>query len=398
MQKKIKSSDYTYPLPEDRIAIHPLKQRDHAKLLFYQNGKISHQHFYDLPDLLSANSTLFFNDTRVIPARILFRKETGAQIEVFLLQPLDGDTPVQLAMQSRQKAQWLCTIGNLKKWKEGNMLQLSKEGITLKVTLSDEKSGQVEFNWQPSDLSFAEVVNHFGNTPLPPYLHREANENDKNRYQTVYSHFEGAVAAPTAGLHFTDDILQKIKAKGINIDFLTLHVSAGTFQPIKTENAMDHNMHSEQIIVTRKNLETLLLPNRKIIAVGTTSVRTLESLYWYGAKLIQSGPQPFHIHQNDPYNENSGTLPPREAAFEEVLKNMGSQNHLVGRTSIFMVPGYQFRVCERLITNFHQPGSTLMLLVAAFVGDQWKHIYKEALQTDYRFLSYGDSSLLIPVK
>lgn len=398
MQKEIKSSDYTYPLPEDRIAIHPLKQRDHAKLLFYQNGEISHQHFYDLPDLLPAHSTLFFNDTRVIPARILFSKVTGALIEVFLLQPLQGDMPVQLTMELKHNTQWLCTIGNLKKWKEGITLQISKEGITLRATLKEAASGLVDFHWNPTHLSFAEVVNHFGNTPLPPYLHREANENDKNRYQTVYSHFEGAVAAPTAGLHFTDDILQKIKAKGVNIDFLTLHVSAGTFQPIKTENALDHNMHSEQIIVTRKNLETLLLPNRKIVAVGTTSMRTLESLFWYGAKLIQGGPQPFHIHQNDPYDENSGTLPPCKAAFEEVLKNMGSQNYLVGHTSIFMVPGYQFRVCEALITNFHQPGSTLMLLVAAFVGDQWKRIYEEALQTDYRFLSYGDSSFLIPVK
>ncbi|MEQ8361647.1 MAG: S-adenosylmethionine:tRNA ribosyltransferase-isomerase [Cyclobacteriaceae bacterium] len=396
MEKEIKSSDYAYHLPDDRIAIHPLEQRDHAKLMLYTQGKISHQHFHELPALLPDNATLFFNDTRVIPARILFRKETGAQIEVFLLQPLQGDMPVQLAMQSQQNTEWLCTIGNLKKWKEGTTLHLTKEAITLNATLKDAKSGQVEFSWSPSDLTFAEVVNHFGNTPLPPYLHRDADENDKSRYQTVYSHFEGAVAAPTAGLHFTDNVLEKIKGRAIATDFLTLHVSAGTFQPIKTENALDHDMHSEQIIVTRKNLETLLLKNRKIIAVGTTSMRTLESLYWYGVKLIQTGPQPFKIDQNDPYKRDFGILPPREAAFKEVLQHMGSKDYLVGQTSIFMVPGYQFKVCEGLITNFHQPGSTLMLLVAAFVGDQWKQLYNEALQRNYRFLSYGDSSFLLP--
>jgi len=398
MQKEIKSSDYIYPLPEAKIAIHPLEPRDHAKLLLYQNGEISHQHFYDLPQLLPSNATLFFNDTKVIPARILFRKETGAHIEVFLLQPLDGDTPVQLAMQSQQSTQWLCTIGNLKKWKEGSLLSLGKGEITLNAKLKDAQSGQVAFSWEPTGLTFAEVINHFGNTPLPPYLHRDANENDKTRYQTVYSHFEGAVAAPTAGLHFTKEVLQKIKLEGILTDFLTLHVSAGTFQPIKTENALDHPMHSEQIIVTRKNLETLLLPHRKIIAVGTTSMRTLESLYWYGVKLIQGGSQPFHILQNDPYNENYGILPSCESAFKEVLKHINSQDYLVGHTSIFMVPGYQFRVCEGLITNFHQPGSTLMLLVAAFVGEHWRHIYREALEANYRFLSYGDSSLLLPEK
>lgn len=396
MKKEINSRDYSYHLPDDRIAIHPLEQRDHAKLLLYQQGKITHQHFSDLPALLPDDATLFFNDTRVIPARILFQKETGAQIEVFLLQPLQGDVPVQLAMQSQHNTQWLCTIGNLKKWKEGSILQLSKAGITLEATLKETKSGLVDFHWSPSDLSFAEVIHHFGNTPLPPYLHRQADENDKSRYQTVYSHFEGAVAAPTAGLHFTDNVLRQINTKGIITDFLTLHVSAGTFQPIKAENALDHEMHSEQIIVTRKNLETLLLKNRKIIAVGTTSMRTLESLYWYGVKLIQTGPQPFKINQNDPYSHDLGILPPREAAFEAVLKHMEVQDDLVGHTSIFMVPGYQFKVCEGLITNFHQPGSTLMLLVAAFVGEPWRHIYEHALQSNYRFLSYGDSSLLLP--
>lgn len=396
MEKEIKSSDYSYHLPDDRIAIHPLEQRDHSQLLVYRKGKISHQHFYDLPDLLPDNASLFFNDTKVIPARIIFHKETGAQIEVFLLQPGETKLPVQVALGVQHQAQWQCTIGNLKKWKEGTSLHLTKGEITLSATLKESKSGNINFSWAPSSLSFAEVVNHFGNTPLPPYLHRDANENDKSRYQTVYSHFEGAVAAPTAGLHFTDQVLQKIKEKGISTDFLTLHVSAGTFQPIKTENALVHNMHSEQIIVTRKNLEHLLLKDRKIIAVGTTSMRTLESLYWYGVKLLQSEPQPFNILQNDPYEQYNGVLPPYETAFSKVLENMGSQDYIVGNTAIFMVPGYQFKVCDGLVTNFHQPASTLMLLVAAFVGDHWKLIYNEALLNDYRFLSYGDSSLLLP--
>ncbi len=396
MEKEIKSSDYSYHLPDDRIAIHPLEQRDHSQLLVYRKGKISHQHFYDLPDLLPDNASLFFNDTKVIPARILFHKETGAQIEIFLLQPGEANLPVQVALGVQHHAQWQCAIGNLKKWKEGTSLRLTKGEITLSATLQEAKSGSINFSWTPPSLSFAEVVNHFGHTPLPPYLHRDANESDKSRYQTVYSNLEGAVAAPTAGLHFTDQVLQKIEEKGISADFLTLHVSAGTFQPIKTENALDHNMHSEQIIVTRKNIEHLLQKDRKIIAVGTTSLRTLESLYWYGVKLIQGGPQPFNILQNDPYKLDNGILPPYETAFIKVMENMASQDFIVGHTAIFMVPGYQFKVCDGLVTNFHQPGSTLMLLVAAFVGDQWKLIYNEALLNDYRFLSYGDSSLLLP--
>ena len=398
MQKKIRLIDYTYHLPEDKVPLYPLAQRDHAKLLFYRQGKIRHHRFRDLPGLLPPCSTLFFNDTRVIPARILFRKETGAQIEVFLLQPVDGQIPVQLAMQAQHHARWVCTVGNLKKWKEGGALVLDQGGISLTARLLEARSALVEFSWTPSGLGFAEVVDRCGSTPLPPYLHRKANEDDKTRYQTVYSHFDGAVAAPTAGLHFTREVLQNIEAKNTVMDFLTLHVGAGTFQPIKTENALDHQMHSEQIIVGRKNLEVLLLKDRKIIAVGTTSMRTLESLYWYGAKLLQHGPQPFLVGQNDPYHLDATTLPSREEAFHAVLGHMGQESHLVGHTSIYMVPGYSFKVCEGLITNFHQPGSTLMLLVAAFVGDGWKDIYKEALRTGYRFLSYGDSSFLLPGK
>ncbi|HCM75177.1 MAG TPA: S-adenosylmethionine tRNA ribosyltransferase [Cytophagales bacterium] len=396
MEKEIKSSDFTYPLPDDRIAKHPLAQRDQSKLLFYKGGKIEHRQFFELPDVLPPNSSLFFNDTKVIPARLLFRKETGAQIEVFLLQPADDNQPVQLAMQQAENTQWHCTIGNLKRWKEGATIQLRKNDIELNAKLTDAKAGLVDFSWIPAQLSFAEIVNLFGNTPLPPYLHRDADAEDKHRYQTVYSHYEGAVAAPTAGLHFTQEVLEKIKAKGILTDFLTLHVSAGTFQPIKTENALDHAMHSEQIIVSKANLNSLLIPNRKIIAVGTTSMRTLESIYWYGVKLLTQGAQPFIIAQNDPYVERSGHLPSREAAILAVLDEMDNEQILVGHTSIYMVPGYRFNVCDGLITNFHQPGSTLMLLVAAFTGSDWHQIYQSALDNEYRFLSYGDSSLLLP--
>lgn len=391
---EINSQDYTYILPEDRIALHPLKDRDQSKLLVYKGGVISHQKFSDLPNLLPNNATLFFNDTRVIPARIYFTKETGARIEVFLLNPVMDSQPVQIAMQATGSAKWMCTIGNLKKWKEGAPLTHERDGITLAATLKDSAAGEVEFSWTPSTLSFAEIVEHFGHTPLPPYLHREANEEDKNRYQTVYSHHKGAVAAPTAGLHFSEHVINQLITIGLVLDYLTLHVSAGTFQPIKTANAFEHPMHAEQIIISRQNIDNLLLTNRKVIAVGTTSMRTLESLYWYGVKLLK-GEDTFNIAQNEPYLANQ-SIPTRKEALEAVKEKMGSQSTLMGQTSIFMVPGYKFRVCDGLITNFHQPGSTLMLLVAAFVGSGWKSIYETALRENYRFLSYGDSSLLLP--
>lgn len=396
MKKEIKSSDFTYPLPQARIAIHPLEQRDQSKLLMFSSGEIAHHHFYELPQLIPSNATLFFNNTKVIPARLIFHKSTGAQIEVFLLQPANGDLPVQLAMQSKHQVQWVCTIGNLKRWKEGTAIHLKDDHIALQATLINKVNGLVEFSWQPESLSFANVVNQLGNTPLPPYLHRQAINEDRIRYQTVYSHHEGAVAAPTAGLHFTETVLDQIKAIKIHSEFLTLHVSAGTFQPIKTENALDHPMHSEQIIITKSNIESLLVPNKKVIAVGTTSMRSLESLYWYGVKLLKSGSTAFIIHQNDPYELEAGKLPTLNESLQRILLEMGTDKLLIGHSSIYIVPGYTFRVCEGLITNFHQPGSTLMLLVAAFVGPSWKTIYNEALDNDYRFLSYGDSSLLIP--
>ncbi len=398
MKQEIKSKEYSYVLPQEQIAIHPLPARDHSKLLLLDQGNIAHHLFHELPQLLPSNASLFFNDTRVIPARLIFKKETGAQIEIFLLQPGHEDQPMQQAMEAIGGTTWKCTIGNLKKWKEGTVLQLQGYDINLTAKLKSPSQGLVEFNWLPQEITFAEIVNQFGNTPLPPYLNRKALETDKTNYQTIYAKYEGAVAAPTAGLHFTNEVLEKLKLNKMEINYLTLHVSAGTFQPIKTDNAIDHTMHTEQIMVTRENIKSLLVPNRQIIAVGTTSMRTLESLYWFGANLILEGPQPFNIQQTDPFKHPKRKLPSRNDAFQKVLTYMKDNDSLIGHTSIYMLPGYSFKVCDGLITNFHQPGSTLMLLVAAFVGPIWRNIYQQALDNKYRFLSYGDSSLLLPSK
>lgn len=384
--------DYWYHLPEDRIAKHPLAERDTSKLLLYNKGKIEHQQFSHLPALLPAGATLFFNNTKVIPARIRFTKKTGAAIEVFLITPIHPTSEVAQAMIAKSPVQWECIIGNIKRWKD-EALELNQNGVTVTAKLIDRASNRVEVSWEPQQLSFAEMIEKIGETPLPPYLGREAEESDKENYQTVYSKAQGAVAAPTAGIHFTDRILQTLEERGIHQDFLTLHVSAGTFQPIKTENALDHVMHAEQMIITADNVRNLLKSN-SIISVGTTSMRTLESLYWYGVKLIDNPNAAFLIRQEDAYQ-----LPQhisREDSLRAILSTMETlqKNSITGSTSIFIRPGYQFRICEGLITNFHQPGSTLMLLVAAFVGNDWRTIYQQALDNDYRFLSYGDSSLL----
>lgn len=394
MQKEINTEAYTYHLPEGRIALHPLGKRDQSRLLLCQDESISHHQFTELPQLLPKDAALFFNDTKVIPARLFFQKETGATIEIFLLQPADKNQPIQLAMEAKGKAKWQCTIGNLKRWKQESVLEINHNGITVKA--SHEGDGIVHFIWEPTNLTFAEIINGFGETPLPPYIHRKTEEEDRWRYQTVYSQFEGAVAAPTAGLHFSDAVLDELAKLNIPTEFLTLHVSAGTFQPIKTKNAYEHTMHAEQMVVSKSSLEQLLKDDRKIVAVGTTSMRTLESLYWYGVKILRGGDQAFNIKQNYPYQHDNCDLPTRSESIQAVISAMKSKEKMMGSTSIYIVPGYQFRVCEGLITNFHQPGSTLMLLVAAFIGPIWKTVYERAIQEDYRFLSYGDSSLLIP--
>jgi S-adenosylmethionine:tRNA ribosyltransferase-isomerase len=387
--------DFTYPLPQDRIALHPLAERDQSKLLVYQKGEITHSAFSKLTDFLPAETCLYFNNTRVIPARIFFQKETGAVIEVFLLHPVSPSGLLVEVMSSHGWCSWECAIGNLKRWKDGTTLTQSFGNTELRAQLKDREQGIVEFSWS-SSLTFAEVVTLAGRTPLPPYLNREPEANDRERYQTVYSRHDGAVAAPTAGLHFSDAMLERLKSRSITTDFLTLHVSAGTFQPIKVQDPLQHVMHQEQLVISRNNIKNLLDKSRFVIPVGTTSMRTLESVYWYGAKLLRDDQAEFTITQHDPYELDPA--PALTDALGAILKRMDltGTDHLTGETSIFIRPGYTFRACKGLITNFHQPASTLILLVAAFIGNDWKNVYEEALKNDYRFLSYGDSSLLLP--
>lgn len=394
--KNLNTSDYTYLLPPEKIAFHPLPRRDASKLLVYNKGKILHASFSLLPEYLPDNAFLFFNDTKVIPARLHFKKESGATIEIFLLNPLLPSPLLSETMAAKHTCRWQCTIGNLKKWPEDALLQKRTAAGSLTARLLDRAAGIVELSW-PGDETFAEIIRSTGETPLPPYIKRKTEETDSERYQTIYSHTEGAVAAPTAGLHFTPAVFAELDKRNIGRDFVTLHVSAGTFQPIKTEDPERHVMHEEQIIVSRKNVENLLADDRIITAVGTTSLRTLESLYWFGAKLKADPEAEFNIGQNDPYTMADA---PAADALAHVLRHMDAHqmDHLVGKTSLYIRPGYRFRVCQGLITNFHQPGSTLILLVAAFVGEDWRTIYQQALDNNYRFLSYGDSSILFPVR
>jgi len=396
--KNLNLSDYTYQLPDDRIAKHPLSERDNSKLLVYEKGTIKHKDFKAIKDFIPADAALFFNNTKVIPARIYLHKETGALIEVFLLNPIGPSDIMSIVMEERQSVTWKCMVGNFKKWKDSVLntsLNIAGVHVNLSATIIDREKRSIQFDWDNTGISFAEIVEHAGQVPLPPYLDRSPEADDKPRYQTVYSEIDGAVAAPTAGLHFTKEVLEDLSIKNIRQDFLTLHVSAGTFQPIKTENVLEHPMHSEQIVATKENIKNILNSSGKTIAVGTTSMRSLESLFWFGARLI-NGNEDFSIQKLEPYQRNE--LPTKEAAFQAILNWMKQLdlNHIVGKTEIFIVPGYQFRVCDGLITNFHQPGSTLMLLVAALVGNDWKKIYEEALSNQYRFLSYGDSSILLP--
>jgi S-adenosylmethionine:tRNA ribosyltransferase-isomerase len=392
---QLNTDDYTYALTPDRIATYPLKVRDQSKLLVYNNRAITHVRFDSLAFQLPTQSFLLFNDTKVIPARLHFSKETGAEIEIFLLNPIRPSSLMLQAMQAENSCTWKCTIGNLKRWKEGTMLVKDLGGIKLEAHLRNRNEGQVEFKWNTSHV-FAEIINRSGETPLPPYINRKSDSTDRERYQTIYSHYEGAVAAPTAGLHFTSAVFKSLEEKNIQCDFLTLHVSAGTFQPIKVKNAVEHTMHNEQIVVRRQNVENLL-NNPFIVPVGTTSMRSIESIYWYGVKLLSDPDAQFYISQKEPYTNNK-KFPSKEESLCAVLEyfDRSKINEITGQTSIYIVPGYRFRICKGLITNFHQPGSTLILLVAAFIGEDWKKVYQSALDNNYRFLSYGDSSLLIP--
>ena len=397
--QRIDLKEYEYTLPEERIAKHPLEKRDHSKLLEYKKGSIHHRHFFDLPSLLDSDSLLVYNNTKVIPARLVFQRQTGARIEVFLLQPVAPSRVMSEIMASKKPVVWETMIGNLKKWKDGEALQgtvtVANQQVVLTARLLNRELNQVEFSWSEGEIAFVDLVEACGETPLPPYLNRKAQEEDKSRYQTVYSKKEGAVAAPTAGLHFTEEIFEGLRKKGVQEAALTLHVSAGTFQPIKVQTVEEHPMHSEQMEIRLETIEKLLNHKGKIIAVGTTSVRTLESMYWFGVQLLENRGTLFQIEKLAPYVRRE-SLPTSKEALEAIVKEMKAKSvdSLLGTTEIFLFPGYQFQLVDGLITNFHQPGSTLVLLIAALLGEDWKKVYQEALAKDYRFLSYGDSSLL----
>lgn len=401
MQKEtsIDLSNYVYDLPNNKIAFKGTNKRDNSKLLYFNKGKIQDKTFHQITDLISSNSTLVFNNTKVIPARIQLQKETGSTIEIFLLKPANNQE-ISQALETSKKVAWECMIGNLKKWKEKEVLTeqltVQNESFILSASLLNKEEKIVEFTWNNKAVSFAQLIDILGNTPLPPYIKRKTNKTDKERYQTVYSKIDGAVAAPTAGLHFTDKILNDFAAKNIAQEHLTLHVGAGTFMPIKAKSVQEHPMHNETMIVPVKTLESLL-KSEFIIPVGTTSMRTLESLYWYGVMLLKNPAAQFKIDKLFPYERHT-SLPTKNKAFQSVI-DYANQNDLAlieGSTEIFIFPGYKFRICKGLITNFHQPESTLILLVAAFIGKNWRDVYEHALQNEYRFLSFGDSSLLIP--
>ncbi len=427
----IKLSDYTYDLPDERIAKFPLSKRDESKLLVYQQGEITHSVFKNITDYLPKNSLLVFNNTKVIPARIHFQKTTGAIIQLFLLHPIAPTSVINLAMDVTGTCVWECMIGNRKRWKKGDILsqiiQVENQQVEVKAEIEDEEKKYVKLSWKvishksqvlsdetnnklksgqilttydlrlTTSPTFVDLIQALGQIPLPPYLNREAEASDYETYQTVYSEKKGAVAAPTAGLHFTEEVLQNLEKQEFMQDFVTLHVGAGTFQPIKVENIVEHKMHNEQIVFTRKNIENLLENLGNIIAVGTTSMRTLESIYWIGVQLIHNPfLDSFLVEKLFPYQNINPPSP--EESLKAILKKMDDLgiDEITAETEIFIFPSYQFKICKGIITNYHQPESTLILLIAALIGEDWRKVYHEAMTNNYRFLSYGDSSLLIP--
>ncbi|MEL7532926.1 MAG: S-adenosylmethionine:tRNA ribosyltransferase-isomerase, partial [Bacteroidota bacterium] len=379
----IRLSDFHYKLPEARIAQKPLDQRDQSKLLQYKGGTISHQQFVDLPGLLPENAQLFFNDTKVIQARLLLRRATGALIEILLLTPI-APSEVQLAMQVQDECVWHCMIGRKKRWKDGELLSrtfsVGEKEVKLEIELIDREKNWVRFCWDQA-VPWLDLVATLGQLPLPPYINREVQDADAAQYQTVYAEHEGAVAAPTAGLHFTDEVLSALQAKGVSQRYLTLHVSAGTFLPVKHDEVVEHDMHGEQFIVSRDLLLELKTATFNRVAVGTTSMRVLESLYWLGHAFSEGGipTQPISLSLGKlyPYHWRAENLPSLSESMDQLLSYMDQHGmtHLSGNTEIFIMPGYPFQVCEGLITNYHMPETTLVLLVAAFVGEDWRKVY-----------------------
>ena len=409
--KEIHISEYNYDLPDERIAKFPMAERDHSKLLVYNHGQVSEDIFYNLPDYLPQGALMVMNNTKVIQARLHFRKANangeplGALIEIFLLEPAQPADYEQMFQQT-DHCSWLCLVGNQKKWKEGALsrtIDVKGTAVEFRATRRGEHgtSQWIDFEWS-GGVSFAEILDVMGELPIPPYLNRETQESDKTTYQTVYSKIKGSVAAPTAGLHFTERVLQAVDARGIEREEVTLHVGAGTFRPVKSDTIGQHDMHTEYIAVRRHTLERLLAHHCEAIAVGTTSVRTLESLYYMGLKVMAHpdlAEDQLHVNQWEPYDvgckkEDVGSVEAIQALYDWMVRHELSVLH--SSTQIIIAPGYTYKIVKRLITNFHQPQSTLLLLVSAFVKGDWRQIYDYALSHDFRFLSYGDSSLLMP--
>ena len=396
--QNIRIEDYTYELPDSRIAKYPLEQRDQSQLLVYQKGNINKDIFTNIDSYIEPGTTCVFNNTKVIQARLQFYKETGARIEIFCLEPIEPSDYV-LAFQQTEKIIWKCIVGNLKKWKDQDLKKIIRINSTEIELITSKKKSEgntqiIEFSWNNPNYTFSEILENIGITPIPPYLNRESENIDKDRYQTVYSKLKGSVAAPTAGLHFTDHVLYKFRSKNINIEEVTLHVGAGTFTPVKSETIDEHEMHTEHFVVTKATIENLL-NSKKIVAIGTTSVRTIESLHWLGVKLKQNNKPESHISQWEAYE-----LPEidKKESLSAILDYMTQYNleEFHASTQIMIFPGYTFKMVDIMITNFHQPKSTLLLLIAAFIGNDWKKVYDFALNNNFRFLSYGDSSILIP--
>ena len=393
-------SDYNYPLPDERIAKYPLPQRDHSKLLVYREGKVSEDVFYHIGDYIPVHSLLVYNNTRVIQARMVFHKSSGARIEIFCLEPLRPHD-YQLSLSATKACAWKCMIGNAKKFRDAYVelpLEICGKPVVLRASKGVQTGNTFEvlFSWD-AEVTFADILEAAGELPIPPYLNRPTEESDKTTYQTVYSRIKGSVAAPTAGLHFTDAVLDDLRNRGVQTTEVTLHVGAGTFQPVKTEDANAHTMHTEIIAVPRQSIVDIMDNIGHVVAVGTTSMRTLESLYFIGCMLLQ-GDESMHVPQFMPYEQNGDVT--TQQSLSAILRYLDTTGQAVlhAETQIMIKPGYQFHVVEQLITNFHQPKSTLLLLVSAFVGGDWHTIYDYALSHDFRFLSYGDSSILFRKK
>lgn len=401
--RNLRIADYNYPLPDERIAKHPLAQREQCKVLMFKNNTIEQHIFHEVPQLLPSNALLIYNNTRVINARLRFRKATGSQIEIFCLEPV-APRDYQLIFQTTHECTWLCLVGNSKRWKSGALTQeldVDGEAITINATRGERRGNafEITFSWDGNNVTFASVLEALGEIPIPPYLNRGTEQSDLTDYQTVYSHIDGSVAAPTAGLHFTDDVLADCDRRGIERRELTLHVGAGTFQPVKSDNIGDHAMHTEFISVPRDLLAELATTTRPVIAVGTTSVRTLESLYYIG-QVLDTKPdateEELRVTQWMPYTTPCEISP--QQALQNIVDYLDRHNakDYLGSTQLMIAPGYTYRIVKGMITNFHQPQSTLLLLVAAFVGnDNWRRLYDYALDHDFRFLSYGDACLFL---